>query len=177
MGMAPLCFENSTASIINDIVCRAATEADGRMDCRILAQMGGHVAIYRWPNASCSCQIRTSTSQRAPAVITANICLPLGIGNGTTVHAIRILFPETMTFTPIEVSMAGGCIIVQLASYMLRFIVLQVRDGQGPSHQIPGPTGGHFPYMLPQTQALSVTLSNRRFTIMSVAFASSSGAA
>ena len=73
--------------------------------------------------------------------------------------------------------MAGGCIIVQLASYMLKFIVLQVRDGQGPSHQIPGPTGGHFPYMLPQTQALSVTLSNRRFTIMSVAFASSSGAA
>ena len=113
----------------------------------------------------------------APAVITANICLPLGIGNGTTVHAIQILFPATVTFTPIEVSMAGGCIIVQLASYMLRFIVLQVRDGQGPSHQIPGPTGGQFPYMLPQTQALSVTLSNRRFTIMSVAFASSSGAA
>ena len=62
MGMVALCFENSTASIINDIVCRAAAEADGRVDYRIVAQMGGHVAIYRWPNASCSCQIRTSTS-------------------------------------------------------------------------------------------------------------------
>jgi len=113
----------------------------------------------------------------APAVITANICLPLGVGNGTTVQAIRILFPEMVTFTPIEVYMAGGCIIVQLASYMPRFIVLQVRDGQGTSLQIPGPTGGQFPYMFPQTQALSVTLSNRRFTIMSDAFASSSGAA
>ena len=51
---------------------------------------------------------------------------------------------------------------------MLRFLVLQVlvRDGQGPNHQIPGPTGGQFLYMLPQTQALSVTLSNRRFTII-----------
>ena len=45
MGMAALCFENSTASIINGIVCRAAAEADGRMDYRIVAQMGGHVAI------------------------------------------------------------------------------------------------------------------------------------
>jgi len=101
----------------------------------------------------------------APAVITANICLPLGVGNGTTVHAIRILFPETVTFTLIEVFLAGGCIIVQLARYMLRFIVLQVRDGQGPSPQIPGPTDGQFFYMLPQIQALFVTLLNRRICL------------
>ena len=30
MGMAALCFENSTASVINDIVCRAVADADGR---------------------------------------------------------------------------------------------------------------------------------------------------
>ena len=41
-GMAALCFENSTASVINDIVCRAAAEADGRMAYMIVAQVGGH---------------------------------------------------------------------------------------------------------------------------------------
>jgi len=40
----------------------------------------------------------------APAVVTANICLPLGAGKGTTVRAVRILLPETVTFTPIEIS-------------------------------------------------------------------------
>jgi len=54
----------------------------------------------------------------------------LGVGNGAIIRAVRILFPETATFTPIEVPMAGGRITVQLASYMPRFIVLQVQDGQ-----------------------------------------------
>jgi len=116
----------------------------------------------------------------APAVVTANICLPLGVGNGTTVRAARILFPETATFTPIEVPMTGGRITVQLASYMPRCIhciVLQVQDGQGPSPHFSGLTDGQLPYLLLQTQALSVTLPNRRCTIMSDAFSSSPGAA
>ena len=54
----------------------------------------------------------------------SSLPLPLGVGNGTTVRAARILFPETATFTPIEVPMAGGRITVQLASYMPRCIVL-----------------------------------------------------
>jgi len=113
----------------------------------------------------------------APAVVTANICPPLGVGDGTTVRAVRIMFPETATHPPIKVPMAGGRIIVQLASYMPRCIVLQVQDGQRPSPHFPGLTDGQFPYMLPQTQALFVTLPNRRFTIMSDAFAPSLGAA
>jgi len=36
MGMAALCFDNSTRSAINDIVCRAA-EADNRTVYRIVA--------------------------------------------------------------------------------------------------------------------------------------------
>ena len=48
---------------------------------------------------------------------------------------------------------------------------------QGPSPHFPRLTDGQFPYMLPQTQALSVILPNRRFNIMSDAFAPSHGAA
>jgi len=44
----------------------------------------------------------------APAAITSNICSPLTVGNSTTVCAIRILFPETVTFTPIEVFMTAA---------------------------------------------------------------------
>ena len=62
MGMAAHCFQNSTASVINDIVCRAAAEAGGRTVYRIVAQVGGQVATCRQPNASCSYQTRTSTS-------------------------------------------------------------------------------------------------------------------
>jgi len=65
--------------------------------------------------------------------------------NGTTVRGARILFPETAAFTPIEVPMAGDRIIVQLASYLPRCIVLQVRDGQGLSSHFPGLTDGQFP--------------------------------
>jgi len=71
----------------------------------------------------------------APAVVTANICLPLGVGNGTTVRAARILFPETATVTPIEVPMAGGRITVpagQLHAEVHR------TPGQGPSPHFPG---------------------------------------
>ena len=52
------------------------------------------------------------------------------VDNNTTVRVVLILFPQTATFTPIEVPMAGGRITVQLASYMPRCIVLQVQDGQ-----------------------------------------------
>jgi len=116
----------------------------------------------------------------APAGVTANICLPLGVGNGKTVGAARILFPETVTFTPIEVSMAAAA---SRPAGQLNVKVHRtpgpVRDGQGPSPHFPGLTDGQFPYMLPQTKALSVTPPNRsrRFTIMSDVFAPSSGAA
>jgi len=72
---------------------------------------------------------------------------------------------------------ADGRIAVQLANCMPRYIVLQVRDGQGSSPHFPGLTDGQFPYMPPQNQALSATLLNRRFTIMSDAFAHNPGAA
>ena len=111
--------------------------------------------------------------KRAPTVVTSNICLPLGVDSNTTLHAVRILFPETATFTPIKVPVAGGRITVQLA----RCIMLQVQDGQGLSPHFPGLTDGQFLYMLPQIQALSATLPNRQFTIMSDAFAPSPGAA
>jgi len=68
-------------------------------------------------------------------------------------------------------------ITVQLASCMPRCIMLQVRDGQGLSSHFPGLTDGQFPYMAPQTQVLSVILLNGRFTIMSDAYAPSTGAA
>ena len=76
-------------------------------------------------------------------------------------------------FTPIKVPVAGRSITVQLA----RCIMLQVRDGQGLSPHFHGLTDGQFLYMLPQIQALSVTLPNRQFTIMSNPFAPSPGAA
>jgi len=60
---------------------------------------------------------------------------------------------------------------------MPRCIVLQVQDGQGPSPHFSGLTDGQVPYMLPQTQAFSVTLPNRRCIIMSDTFSSSPGAA
>jgi hypothetical protein len=62
--------------------------------------------------------------------------------------------PETATFTAIKVPVAGGR-----------------------SPHFPGLTDGQFPYMLLQTQAVSVTLPNRQFTIVSDAFAPSPGAA
>ena len=54
MGMVALCFENSIASVMNDIVCRVAAQADGHTVYMIVAQVGGHVATCRRPNASCS---------------------------------------------------------------------------------------------------------------------------
>jgi len=189
MSMAALCFANSTRSAINDIACRAA-EAAGRTVYRIVAATlpsgrtrGDMPPAYRerllqLPDKNTDFRpLVQDWYEEAPAVVTANICLPLGVGNGTTVRVVRILFPDTATFTPIEVPMAGGRITVQLASCMPKCIVLQVRDGQGPSPHFPGLTDGQFPYMLPQIQALSVTLPNRRFTIMSDAFALSLGAA
>ena len=109
----------------------------------------------------------------APTVVTTNICLPLGVDSNTADRIGRIMCPETATFTPIKVPVAGGRITVQLA----RCIMLQVRDGQGLSLHFPGLTDGQFPYMLPQTQAVSVTLPSRQSTIMYDAFAPSPGAA
>jgi len=44
--------------------------------------------------------------------------------------------------------MACGRITVQLASCMPKCIMLQVRDGQGPSPHFLGLTDGQFPYII-----------------------------
>ena len=111
----------------------------------------------------------------APTVVTTNICLPLGVDSNTADCIGRNVCPETATFAPIEVPAAGGRITIQLARCIM--LQVQVPDGQGLSPHFPRLTDGQFPYILPQTQALSVTLPNRQFTIMSDAFAPSPGAA
>jgi len=184
MGMAPLCFGSSTRSAINDIVCRAA-EADSHTVYKILAAApaSGRTRGDMPPERERPLQLPDKNTdfrllvqdwyKGAPTVVTTNICLPLGVDSNTTDRIGRILFPETATFTPINVPVAGGRITVQLASC----IMLQVRDSQGISSHLPGLTDGQFLYMLTQIQALSVTLPNRQFTIMSNAFAPSPGAA
>jgi len=95
---------------------------------------------------------RARLDEGAPTVVTANMCLPFGVDNGTSVRVARMLFSGIATFTPIEVTMAGGRITIQLATCVWRCIGLQVRDGQGPSPLFLGVTDGQFPHMAPQTQ-------------------------
>jgi len=125
MGMGALCFDNSTRSAINYIICRAA-EADGRTVSKIVAATlrvkDVATCRRRIANASWSCRTTTPTFrlivqdwyEGAPTVVTTNICLPLRIDTNTTAGVVWILFPETATFTPIEVPVADGRI--QLAA-------------------------------------------------------------
>jgi len=177
---------HSTRSAINDIVCKAAG-ADSCTVYRIVAATlpsgrtrGGmppakRERLLQLPSAKQEHRLPLARDwyKGAPPVVTTNIILPLGVDSNTADRIGRIVCPETVKFTAIEVPVAGGRVTVQLA----RCIMLQVREGQGLSPHFPGLTDGQFLYMLPQTQAVSVTLPNRQFTIMSDAFAPSLGAA
>jgi len=72
---------------------------------------------------------------KGASTVVTNISLSLSVDNNTTVRVVRIMFPATATFTPLEAPMAGGRITIQLAGCMPRGIILQIQDGQGPSPQ------------------------------------------
>jgi len=91
---------------------------------------------------------------------------PVAATHGTTVDAVQLVTPQTPTAPALEplppMDMTALCFDNSTRSAI---------------NDIAGLTDGQLPYVLPQTQVLSVTLLNRRFAIISDPFAPSPGAA
>jgi len=153
MGMAPLCFGSSTRSAINDIVCRAAEKkADSHTVYKIVAAApaSGRTRGYMPPERERPLQLPDKNTD------------------------LRLLVQDWYKGAPTVVT-TNICLPLGVGSNTTDRIG-RILFPETAVH-FPGLTDGQFLYMLPQIQALFVTLPNLQFTIMSNAFAPSPGAA
>jgi len=103
MGMGALCFDSSTRSAINYIICRAA-EADGCTVSKIVAATLPSEGRGDMPPARRLLQLPDKNADLPPYRARLvrgsahgrhhNISLPLGIDTNTTAGVVWILFPD-----------------------------------------------------------------------------------